>query len=1320
MFHSFLQRTSLVVLVLVFSSIASSQDRREPGHARRIAGPTSTTSPFTPPEANDYTFVINDGPGLDTGCSFRSDGPLRITLPIGRVLGEIAKLRANGLVPATVRLEFPAFDVDSAGAPGVPPERDRVTFIGKDNVAHVVPGEFTTGINDEWIKQRFNIPIEWLNLPNDPGEHGTVSPANNEIRIDIDTASGADENWCTAVDWVTITIDPIPPRPWIGAHGIFSNSGIWNTLWVPRIKDLGIPAAAGPDMGRLDTIGNNAAKISAAVAEARARWGVDRVNIVAHSKGGLDSRDYIENTDTIDNLVQLGTPNAGSPLADVVQAGAISLLGLDNSVEANELAGGLGGYQLTTPYMTVYNFFHGSNPKVKYMAIGGVQTPGDFSSDPFGVILQSIVGSGDLIVPLSSVHALSFTTDRTVFSTFPPTFGLASHTGIHQNPVAFAFGKSLVTSPGRRSNSLSGFGVPTSFGQSLKSVNSGSSTPERQRTQTFGGKLQQPQTASHVVAVDSAATLTFTLLHAADGLDLKLTDPNGQVFDPMTIAGRSDVSRQELAIPGGFGEAYSFNGSFATGNWTATVTATNTTGPVDYTLNAWLEGAPLQMTAAVDRVSAPLGGTFVLTTKLLNGTLPISGATVHATVRLPDRVTLANVTLTDDGHAPDAVANDGTYSGAYSGTTQTGAYGVAIDASGPASGPFTREDYLSLFVTASSSTILDGITDVGRDLNANGLFDQLVLNVPVQITAPGTYRLAATLVDSAGNILESSNSFSLSSASTSAELVFDGQTLFAHGVNGPYHITSVRMAEERNQLVLPLTETTSVYNTAPYAFTAFEGAGMALSGVNSAIGVDTNGNGKFDLLQADIGVRVRTAGSYDWTARLRDLLGREITLAGKSGNLTVGVNSIRLQFDGSAIGHNGVDGPFSITDLLLFGPDTLSVADVFSSPPMAASDFEGFVAPAMAVQFSAANYSVAENEHSVAVSVTRTGLTAPEVSVNYSTSDGSASERSDYTTTAGVLHFAAGETTKTFNILITDDARVEGNETIQLTLSNAGGGATLGTPKSSLVTVVNDDLGPGALNPNDISESFVRQHYHDFLGREPDAAGLAFWVNNIESCGADARCREVKRIDTSAAFFLSSEFQKTGFYVLRLQRVAFGRDSSSALTRLPYQQFIKDARQVGEGVVIGEPGAEQKLEENRQAYAMQIVASPDFIAKFPSSQTADQFVDALFASAAVVPTIAERQAALVAFNQGDTAGRAAALTSVTDSAAVMTREFSPSFVLMQYHGYLRRNPTDAPDGNDNGYQFWLTKLNQFSGDFRQSEMVKAFIVSGEYRARFGP
>jgi hypothetical protein len=152
---------------------------------------------------------------------------------------------------------------------------------------------------------------------------------------------------------------------------------------------------------------------------------------------------------------------------------------------------------------------------------------------------------------------------------------------------------------------------------------------------------------------------------------------------------------------------------------------------------------------------------------------------------------------------------------------------------------------------------------------------------------------------------------------------------------------------------------------------------------------------------------------------------------------------------------------------------------------------------------------------------------------------------------------------------------------------------------------------------------------------------------------------------------------------------------------------------------LGKQGLEQQLENNKQAYATDIVNSPAFTSRFPLALTAAQYVDALFSSAMVTPTAAERQSAIDAFGAGGTSGRVAALRSVTDSTSLSNADFNPAFVLLQYYGYLRRNPTDAPDNNDDGYQFWLTKLNQFNGNFIQAEMVKAFLLSGEYRNRFG-
>jgi len=86
---------------------------------------------------------------------------------------------------------------------------------------------------------------------------------------------------------------------------------------------------------------------------------------------------------------------------------------------------------------------------------------------------------------------------------------------------------------------------------------------------------------------------------------------------------------------------------------------------------------------------------------------------------------------------------------------------------------------------------------------------------------------------------------------------------------------------------------------------------------------------------------------------------------------------------------------------------------------------------------------------------------------------------------------------------------------------------------TAVVTIISDDSASG--NPIDLDGFMVRQHYLDFLGRNPDADGLNFWVASIKSCGADAGCLEVHRINASAAFFLSIEFQGTGYLSSALQ-----------------------------------------------------------------------------------------------------------------------------------------------------------------------------------------
>ena len=81
--------------------------------------------------------------------------------------------------------------------------------------------------------------------------------------------------------------------------------------------------------------------------------------------------------------------------------------------------------------------------------------------------------------------------------------------------------------------------------------------------------------------------------------------------------------------------------------------------------------------------------------------------------------------------------------------------------------------------------------------------------------------------------------------------------------------------------------------------------------------------------------------------------------------------------------------------------------------------------------------------------------------------------------------------------------------------------------------------------------------------------------------------------------------------------------------------------------------------------------------------------------------------------------RGDALRVVAEDPDLVSAEFNRAFVLMQYFGYLRRDPNSGQDADFSGYNSWLSKLDQFGGNFVDAEMVKAFISSTEYRQRFG-
>jgi hypothetical protein len=317
-----------------------------------------------------------------------------------------------------------------------------------------------------------------------------------------------------------------------------------------------------------------------------------------------------------------------------------------------------------------------------------------------------------------------------------------------------------------------------------------------------------------------------------------------------------------------------------------------------------------------------------------------------------------------------------------------------------------------------------------------------------------------------------------------------------------------------------------------------------------------------------------------------------------------------------------------------------------------------------------------------------------------------------YSIGLGTVSYGPGDISKTISILINDDSFVEGPESFTVTLANPVG-ATLGAPTVATVTIT-DDFSEPLTNVIDDAQNFVFQQYHDFLNRQPDSGGLNFLANQITSCGSNAACLDNKRNNVSAAFFVSIEFQNTGYFVYRTYNGTLTRPNN-----LPtYVEFLRDTQTIQRGIIVGQGNWQQALDDNKTTYCSDVSSRAGFVALYPLSMTATQYVDALFAHALITPTAQERQAAIDEFNN-PTGARGRALRKVVENPALTTREFNRAFVLMQYFGYLRRDPNAAPDSDLSGLNFWLNKLNSWNGDYIKSEMVRSFLLSGEYRNRFG-
>jgi triacylglycerol esterase/lipase EstA (alpha/beta hydrolase family) len=929
---------------------------------------------ITPPEQTDTTFVIDQGAYLDTGCSYRSEGPLMIDISPTRYIGDKDALLAQGLIPSEITLRFPAFDVDVNGAPGLPNEVDIVTFIDSNGVEHQLQHPLA-GDNDIWHENVYTIPTEWLDFGTlsrgGTNEVGTYQPGTNTLKVDIDTLSAPDENWCTSIDWVSYQIPA--PNPVLLVHGInpgFSSSpDTWGTDGSPGpfmsgLTDMGIPFLR-VDLGHLDYISSNSGKLENYYQQMRSNWATDpnqgfHVDVISHSHGGLDTRDWVENRDRVDQLIQLGTPNAGSPLADAVQVG---LFGIDLLTDlpvgmVADLAAPA-AYELTTGFMSDYNSSHLWNPNVHYSSYAGDYT---FGGQGYVDAALDLLydGPSDTIVPVWSVNS------------FPPSSKTTYSTSGNQTD---AMHTSMTTSQYLASQVLPQLRQPAAnvkVRDSRVAAAPINPAPKPIESDPAGaaGTVAVGVTNTHPIVIDNTTGATrFVLTYDGGDLDLELVSPSNIVYNVGNIGGNPNVTAfSSNTVPGLVQEGFIFAPGAEKGTWLAKVTGVAMQGTATkavYAVSVDEEKSSITMEVSTDQTAVVEGTPFKVTARLKNGSAAIRGATVSGELRKPDG-TIVPFALHDDGLNGDKKANDGLYTATVSDPLPTGLYEMRVTADGPTALPFTRQKTDEVAVAAAGSAF-GTVSMFGIDTNDNFLFDKLETTVGVQAAVDGQYRVTATLADARGKPIQTLTAVATMTAGQNTVMLdFDGSKIYSHRRNGPLKLINVKLEQDVGGIYATAVKGTGTYFTSSdYAYASFEHQALILRKGGSARTTDTDHDHFFNSLVVKLPVWVDTAGQYVWSGTLVDTAGHPVTNA--SGATTLkkpfhkGVNLMTFTFPGESVFNSHVDGPYRIAGVLLDGPSGVLVADsLFTTRSYPAASFEtghvlakatlAIVPPAMAGQ----------------------------------------------------------------------------------------------------------------------------------------------------------------------------------------------------------------------------------------------------------------------------------------------------------------------------------------------------------------------------------
>lgn len=239
-------------------------------------------------------------------------------------------------------------------------------------------------------------------------------------------------------------------------------------------------------------------------------------------------------------------------------------------------------------------------------------------------------------------------------------------------------------------------------------------------------------------------------------------------------------------------------------------------------------------------------------------------------------------------------------------------------------------------------------------------------------------------------------------------------------------------------------------------------------------------------------------------------------------------------------------------------------------------------------------------------------------------------------------------------------------------------------------------------NPIDDYRFFITQHYLDLTGREPDQTTLEKLTAQFTQCGSRVDCLKIRRLDLAASLLAQNELPSTGVFLHSLYTAGFGR-------RPHLSEYESDRNALST--------YNTDIEDGRVAFALSFVQRAEFQRRYPTTLRASEFVDQLLGNVLQHTGIdlKTERTKLIGLYDGTNAGRAAVLSRVVSPASVIDAQYNQAFVLLQYFGYLRRDPDES------GFNFWVNVLKSkpLRDPSAARSMVCAFLTSTEYQNRFG-